>query len=158
MITRLYTRAISGTAALITLNTGFRPKHVRIFNPSTAGLLEWFEGMGKGTGMKIVTAGTQTYIATAGITVTDQGFSIGTDNTNAAPTVTTTMTGTKGTQSIVVASATGLLVDQYLVGTGLPTDTKITSISGTTIGIDKALTQDVSAQAVALANLMIFAC
>lgn len=157
MITRHFAKAIAGTGALITVVTGFRPKNIRIANYSTAGSLEWSEGMGNGTAIKVVTAGAQTVIATAGISVTDNGFTIGTDATNAAPTVTTTGTGTKGEKTLVVASASGLLVGQYISGAGIPADTKIEAISGTTITLDKPLSASMSAAAVALLNLMIFA-
>ena len=148
--------AVAGAASAISVVCGFRPKNVFVFNMSTAGSLEWSEGMPAASGAKVVTGGAQTFVTTGGITVNDLGFTLGTDATNAAPTVSTTATGSKESNQIVVASATGLAVGQVLVSAGfiLP-GTKIEAISGTTITLDSRLLKDMSATSVAVANLLI---
>lgn len=157
-----YARCIPGTGAAITVNCGFRPKHIRVINISTAGKLEWFEGMAEGSAYKDKdgTAGEAGYtsiITSNGITVSDRSFVIGTDATNAAPTITTTATGSKDSNEITVASASNLVVGQTIYGAGIPAGTKITAISSTTITLDGYLTAAMSNTACGVANLAIFA-
>ena len=49
------------------------------------------------------------------------------------PYNTTTATGTSGQKTIVVASATGIAVNQQVTGTGIGTNAQVRSIAGTTI-------------------------
>ena len=156
MINRQFSMGIAGSASAVTVSgVGFRAKRVSVFNLSTAGLLVWEEGMVDAGGRKTVTAGTQTYITSAGITVTDYGFTIGTDATNAAPTVTTTATGAVGQNQITVASATGIAVGQYYYGTGIPQGTKVTAVASTLITLSNNLTQAMSATACGVCNLVV---
>lgn len=157
-----YSMCIPGTGAAITVKCGFRPKHIRVINISTAGKLEWFEGMAAGSAYKDKdgTAGEDGYtsiITSNGITVSDRSFVIGTDATNAAPTITTTATGSKDSNSITVASATNLVVGHTIYGAGIPAGTKITAISGKKITLDGYLTAAMSNTACGVANLAIFA-
>jgi hypothetical protein len=94
-------------------------------------------GLGSGTGTPI-----------AGTTIVDQQF--GATGTGIA---TTTATGSSGTNSITVASATGLLVGQLISGNGatvagIPNSTYVTSISGTTLTLSKNLTGNLSTTSV----------
>ena len=93
-----------------------------------------------------LTSGTGTLLA--GTTIVDQQF-----GASATGVATTTATGTSGTNSITVASATGLLVGQLISGNGavvagIPNSTYITAISGTTITLSKNLTGNLSATSV----------
>jgi len=91
-------------------------------------------------------SGTGTPIA--GTTIVDQQF--GATGTGIA---TTNATGTSGTNTITVASATGILVGQLVSGngavvSGVANSTYVTSISGTTITLSKNLTGNLSATSV----------
>lgn len=156
MIPKKFNIATAGAASAVTIpNIGFRPRKVVVVNMSTAGSLEWKEGMPDASGLKVVTGGAQTFITSAGITVNaDNSITIGTDATNAAPTVSTTATGAKGSKIITVASATGLAKGQVIVGVGIPAGTKIVSVVSTTVELERALTAAMSVTAVAVANLL----
>lgn len=69
----------TGTVAATKITTGFRPRYVRVQNVTSRDSMEWFEGMAAATGIKIVAIGTRTLAATNGITVADDGFTIGLD-------------------------------------------------------------------------------
>src|SRR3990167_8538290 len=72
----------TGTAAAFTIACGFKPRWVRVINvdPDADGeTLEWFEGMGDASAIKIIAAGTRTLITTLGITPTSNGFTVGLD-------------------------------------------------------------------------------
>lgn len=158
----VFSKCIKGTGALITVNLGFRPKYVKVINLSTAGKLEWLDGMGQGTAYKDKdgTAGEAGYtsvIASNGITVYDTYITIGTDATNAAPTITTTGTGSKGSTSLTVASASNMLVGHTIYGTGIPLGAKIEAINSLVLTLSKPLTADLSGGAVGVANLAIYA-
>lgn len=157
-----YSKAIAGTGALITVSCGFRPSVIKVVNRSIAISLEWFEGLGNGCGLKRVagttnSVGDQSVVTSNGITVYDGYFTIGTDSVNAAPTVTTTATGSKGAYTIVVASASNMAVGQHLYGAGIQAGSRITAISGTTITLSHPLTAAMSSTACGVANLVIFA-
>jgi hypothetical protein len=69
----------TGTAAAITITTGFRPRYVRVVNETTADREEWFEGMTDAYAVKVLTAGTGAQITSLGITDSANGFIIGLD-------------------------------------------------------------------------------
>lgn len=70
----------TGTAAAFKITTGFKPRYVKVVNlAATGSQVEWFEGMADASGMKRVTAGDMTLITTLGITVADDGFTVGLD-------------------------------------------------------------------------------
>ena len=56
----------------------------------------------------------------------------------------TTGSGSSGATSITVAANTNMEVGDSIAGTGIPVNTFITAISGTTITIDNALTETIS--------------
>jgi hypothetical protein len=62
----------------------------------------------------------------------------------APTTYATTATGTSGTNSITVASATGIAVNQSVEGAGIPAGTYVTVVSGTTITLSQNLTAALS--------------
>jgi hypothetical protein len=62
--------------------------------------------------------------------------------------LTTTATGTSGNFFATLASTTGLIPNMFLIGTGFPTGTFITSISGTTVYLNQALNATIAAQSV----------
>ena len=91
-------------------------------------------------------SGTGTFVA--GTTIVDQQF-----GASGSGIATTTASGTNGTNSITVASATGILVGQLISGNGatvagIPNSTYVTSISGTTITLSKNLTGTLTATSV----------
>ena len=68
-----------GTAAVITITTGFTPRYVHIINNASSDELEWVEGMAAASGLKRVAGGTGSAITTLGITQASNGFTIGLD-------------------------------------------------------------------------------
>jgi len=60
------------------------------------------------------------------------------------PFISTTATGTSGQSTIVVASASGIVVGQYAAGTGIGTEAVVTLIVGTTITLSVANSGTVS--------------
>lgn len=68
-----------GTAAAITITTGFTPRYVRVINQTSRDMMEWFEGMTAAHGIKTVAAGTRTAVTSNGITSSTNGFVIGLD-------------------------------------------------------------------------------
>ncbi len=65
-----------------------------------------------------------------------------------ATTYSTTATATSGSTSLTVASASNMVVGQYIAGAGIPAQDTITNISGTTITIATATTAALSSTAV----------
>jgi len=65
-----------------------------------------------------------------------------------AALATTTATGTIGTATITVASATGIAVGQLVIATGVPNDTLVINIVGTTVTLNRNLTAGLSATAI----------
>jgi hypothetical protein len=61
-----------------------------------------------------------------------------------AALATTTATGTNGTPTITVASATGIAVGQLVIAVGVPNDTLVTNIVGTTVTLNRNLTSGLS--------------
>tara|TARA_R110000737_G_scaffold3449_2_gene11712 strand:- start:374 stop:2548 length:2175 start_codon:yes stop_codon:yes gene_type:complete len=59
-------------------------------------------------------------------------------------TYATTASGSSGATSVTVASNTNMVIGNKIIGTGIPTNTTITDISGTTITISAALTATIS--------------
>lgn len=77
---------VEGTGSAINIQCGFQPKAVLLFNIDGLAKLEWTENMGAGKGLKTVTAGTVSFIASNGITKyagtaagDKEGFTIGAD-------------------------------------------------------------------------------
>lgn len=66
----------AGAAADTTFVIGYRPRVVRFINLTDRSTLEWFEGMADDSALLTVAAGTRTLITTAGVTPTQNGFSI----------------------------------------------------------------------------------
>lgn len=77
----------TGTAAAISITTGFQPRYVKVVNVTAAStglvVMEWFEGMSDANGIKTYDEGTSetgvTLITTLGITPSATGFTIGLD-------------------------------------------------------------------------------
>jgi hypothetical protein len=63
---------------------------------------------------------------------------------SAGADVTTTITGTAGQDTITVGSATGIVVGQYVSGTGIATGARVVDIQGTTVHVSKEHTGAVS--------------
>lgn len=69
----------TGTVAAFPITLGFKPRHVVVINNTSSDREEWVEGMASPSAIKQVAAGTGSAITTNGITVTDNGFTIGLD-------------------------------------------------------------------------------
>lgn len=69
----------TGTVAATKITTGFRPRYVRVQNLTSRDSMEWFEGMTAAHGLKTLAAGTRSAATANGITVADDGFTIGLD-------------------------------------------------------------------------------
>ena len=70
----------TGTAAAFKITTGFKPRYVKVQNLAATGCtIEWYEGMTDAYGVKRVTAGDFTMTTSLGITVANDGFTVGLD-------------------------------------------------------------------------------
>ena len=71
----------TGTVAAFKITTGFKPRYVRVQNLDASGLvkMEWYEGMTAGYGWKTGATGTPAMITSNGITVAEDGFTVGLD-------------------------------------------------------------------------------
>lgn len=69
----------TGTVAATKFTCGFKPRYVKVMNITSGDQLEWFEGEAAAKGMKKVAAGTTAEISSNGITVADDGFTLGVD-------------------------------------------------------------------------------
>ncbi len=72
----------TGTAAAISITTGFKPRFVRVVNETAGHWEEWYEGMADAEALKCTEdAGTVdiAMITTLGITPNNYGFTIGLD-------------------------------------------------------------------------------
>ena len=67
------------TAVAITVTCGFKPRYVKVVNTTAGIMMEWFEGMTDGYGVKTGVDGARSLITTLGITVSEGGFVIGLD-------------------------------------------------------------------------------
>jgi len=65
-----------------------------------------------------------------------------------AAVATTTATGTSGTPTITVASATNITYGQLVIATGVPNNTYVTNIVGTTVTLSNNLTAPLAATAI----------
>jgi hypothetical protein len=63
---------------------------------------------------------------------------------SAGADVTTTISGTSGQDTITVGSATGIVIGQYVSGTGIATGARVVDIQGTTVHVSKEHTGAVS--------------
>ena len=67
-------------AAAFKITTGFKPRYVKVQNLAATGCtIEWYEGMTAAYGVKRVTAGDFTMTTSLGITVAEDGFTVGLD-------------------------------------------------------------------------------
>jgi hypothetical protein len=73
---------VTGTGAALTVTLGYRPDHVRVVNITDGDTVhEFFTGMTAGHAIKITNGDTtqMSRITSNGITLTDTGFTLGTD-------------------------------------------------------------------------------
>lgn len=72
--------AFDGTGAQKDVRTvGFRPSKVKLLNSEGLCTLEWFAPMPDASGYKTITAGTESFITSLGITPLSDGFRLGAD-------------------------------------------------------------------------------
>jgi len=72
----------TGTAAAVTITTGFKPRYVKVMNEDGDAYMEWYEGMADAEAMKLVgdtTPAVLGKVTSNGITVSASGFIIGLD-------------------------------------------------------------------------------
>lgn len=69
----------SSTAAAFDITCGFKPRYVKVMNVTSSDQEEWFEGMTAAHAMKKVAAGTTSEVSSLGITVLNNGFTVGLD-------------------------------------------------------------------------------
>ena len=70
----------TGTAAAITITTGFQPRYVKVQNVAASAVtFEWYEGMAAASAVKTAANGVKTIVTTNGITVSANGFTLGLD-------------------------------------------------------------------------------
>ena len=70
------------TAAAFKITTGFKPRYVKVVNEDGDCFMEWFEGMAAAEAMKLIgdiDPVTFAKITSNGITVADDGFTVGLD-------------------------------------------------------------------------------
>ncbi len=82
----LHVETITGTGALITVKCGFKPGKVELINITGNLKGTYIQGMAAGSMLKEA-ASAQSAISSNGITLTDDGFTIGTDAINTATQV-----------------------------------------------------------------------
>ena len=61
------TGSFTSDGTIATLNVGFRPRHMKVFNMTDVIILEKMEGMAANASIRVVTAGTTTVDATSAI-------------------------------------------------------------------------------------------
>ena len=71
----------TGTVAARKFTTGFKPRYVKIVNVTDRIQEEWLEGMDAASGLLQIANGTKTLITSNGITVANDGFTLGLDTT-----------------------------------------------------------------------------
>ena len=70
----------TGTVAAYEFETGFKPRYVKVVNLSaSSSSFEWFEGMADASAWKVSTSGAFSLVTTNGITVSNNGFTLGLD-------------------------------------------------------------------------------
>jgi len=69
----------SSTAAAFVITTGFKPRFVEVVNETSGDSYRWYAGMAAAEAVKRVAAGTTSIITTHGITVSENGFTVGLD-------------------------------------------------------------------------------
>ena len=67
---------------------------------------------------------------------------------------TTTATASNNSNSLTVADATSIQINQKVTGTGIPANTRVTNVSGTTITISNNTSQSLSSSSVTFAPYM----
>ena len=89
-------------------------------------------------------------IYAVGLSNTTPYFITTVNNASSLSLQSTTAPALTGSRTIVVASATGFTTGLYVTGTGIPANTYITAVSGTSITLSAATTSALSATAISL--------
>lgn len=83
---QMVTGTVEGTGSAINVELGFMPAKVELFNEDGLCHMVWTDSMAAGKGMKTVTAGTVSFVASNGVSQyagatrsASKGFTIGTD-------------------------------------------------------------------------------
>lgn len=72
-ITEFSSGSFTGDGGITTINLGFKPRYVKVFNATGVIVWEKFEGMAANTTIKTVTAGTTTTDTTSAILINSDG-------------------------------------------------------------------------------------
>ena len=79
--TRVMTGTIVGTGSAINIRTvGFRPVLVEVYNVTDLCFGKWTKTMADAAAVKVVTAGTVSFVTSDGITPLSNGFTFGADS------------------------------------------------------------------------------
>ena len=73
------TFAVANPAAAVTITCGFSPRYVKAININDLATHEYFYGLAAGASIQTITDGTISVNAADGITVSETGFTLGTD-------------------------------------------------------------------------------
>jgi hypothetical protein len=80
---RCYTGTFFGTGASIDVSqVGFKPRKLELNNVTSGIKLEFVESMADASGIKTLAAGTRSLVTVNGVTLSAQGFTLGTDSVN----------------------------------------------------------------------------
>lgn len=75
---------LTGTGAVINVSLGFRPRYVKLWNSTNKAIAEFFDGMTDAHYLATIDSGAGTTdlseVTSNGITLTSQGFQVGTDS------------------------------------------------------------------------------
>lgn len=77
------TGTVTGTGAALSVTTGFKPKYVKLVNLTSGVSLESISDIPDGKGLALTTTPTYALVSSGGITINDNGFSVGTHAVNA---------------------------------------------------------------------------
>jgi len=70
------TGAFTSDGTIATVNVGFKPRHMKVFNATDVIIWEKVEGFPANTSVKVVTAGTTTFDTTAAITFNPDNLTV----------------------------------------------------------------------------------
>jgi len=77
---RTFYGAVTGTGAALDVRTvGFRPKEVELLNTDGLATLKWTDSMKDDEGLKEITTGTKSFLASNGVIPLSDGFTMGAD-------------------------------------------------------------------------------
>jgi len=76
------TGTVTGTGASLSVTLGFEPKYVKVINLTSGASLETISDVGDGKGLKLTDTPTYALVSSNGLTIDNNGFTLGTDAVN----------------------------------------------------------------------------